>query len=99
MRKDIKKILGQAFGEDNLEFVIKTQKVLCTKDDYGIGCLVLGENLVWDMGTVGEKVSEEDIIKRLLHYVKIKSCLDEHHQDQLLLYAALAHGTTKLLVG
>jgi RNA 3'-terminal phosphate cyclase len=25
--------------------------------------------------------------------------LDEHHQDQLLLYAALANGTTKLLVG
>lgn len=33
LRKDVKKILDQAFGEDNkVEFVVKTQKVFCTKD-------------------------------------------------------------------
>lgn len=43
LRKDVKKILGQAFGEDNnIEFIVKTQRVFCTKDEYGIGCLVLG---------------------------------------------------------
>jgi hypothetical protein len=57
LRKDVKKILNQAFGEDcNIEFIVKTQKVFCTKDEYGIGCLILGDNLVWDVGTVGEKV-------------------------------------------
>jgi RNA 3'-terminal phosphate cyclase len=44
-------------------------------------------------------VKEEDIISRLEHYAEKKVCLDEHHQDQLLLYMALAHGTSELLVG
>ena len=51
------------------------------------------------MGTVGEKVKEDDIISRLEHYVKKKASLDEHHQDQLLLYMALANGVSELLVG
>lgn len=63
-----------------------------TKDEYGIGCLILGNNLVWDIGTVGEKAKEEDILNKLQHLTEVKSCLDEHHQDQLLIYAALAHG-------
>jgi hypothetical protein len=36
-----------------IEFDIKAEKVFNTKDDYGIGCMVLGRNLVWDIGTVG----------------------------------------------
>lgn len=36
-------MLGLGFGEETkIEFTVKTQKVFCTKDDYGIGCLVLG---------------------------------------------------------
>jgi RNA 3'-terminal phosphate cyclase len=31
--------------------------------------------------------------------VAAKCCLDEHHQDQLLIYAALAGGRSELLVG
>jgi RNA 3'-terminal phosphate cyclase len=99
-RKDIKKLLNTAFGEDaKIEFTVKSQKVFCTKDDYGIGCLIFGENIVWDVGTVGEKVTEEAIVNRLKQLVNRKCCLDEHHQDQLLLYAALANGRTELLVG
>lgn len=78
---------------------MKTQKVFCTKDEYGIGCLILGQDLVWDVGTVGEKVKEEDIVNRLHHYADKKVAFDEHHQDQLLIYMALAHGTSRLLVG
>ena len=53
-RKEVKKLLERGFGEDNkIAFTVKAQKVFCTKDDYGIGCLILGENLTWDMGTVG----------------------------------------------
>lgn len=93
LRKEVKKILGLGFGEDNkVEFTVKTQKVFCTKEEYGIGCLILGENLVWDVGTVGEKVTEDIIIDRLTKLVQTKCCLDQHHQDQLLIYAALANG-------
>jgi len=49
---------------------------------------------VWDVGTVGEKVKEDILIKRLEKLVDKKCCLDEHHQDQLLIYAALAKGKT-----
>lgn len=53
-RKDVKKILANAFGEDcKIDIEVKHQKVFNTKDEYGIGCLVLGQNLVWDVGTVG----------------------------------------------
>jgi RNA 3'-terminal phosphate cyclase (ATP) len=100
LRKEVKRILGQAFGEEaKIEIEVKTQKVFCTKDEYGIGCLILGQDLVWDVGTVGEKVKEEDIVNRLHHYVDKKVALDEHHQDQLLIYMALAQGTSRLLVG
>lgn len=99
-RKDIKKLLSVGFGEDaKIEFTVKAQKVFCTKDEYGIGCLILGENLVWDIGTVGEKVTENIIIDRLEHLILKKCALDEHHQDQLLIYAALANGRSELLVG
>lgn len=61
--------------------------------------MVIGENLLWDVGTVGEKVKEGDIINRLEHYVAKKCSFDEHHQDQLLLYMALAEGTSELFIG
>ena len=70
-----------------------------TKDDYGIGCICLGNGVVWDCGTVGEKVTEEIILGRLRGYVESRTCLDEHHQDQLILLATLAEGTSKLYVG
>lgn len=99
-RKNIKKLLTLAFGEEvKIEFTVKAQKVFCTKDDYGIGCLILGENLVWDIGTVGEKVTENTIVDRLEHLILKKCSLDEHHQDQLLIYAALAKGRSELFVG
>ena len=78
---------------------MKTQKVFCTKDEYGIGCAIFGENIVWDVGTVGEKISENIIIDRLGHLIDKKCCFDEHHQDQLLIYAALANGRSELFVG
>lgn len=55
--------------------------------------------MVWDIGTVGEKANEEEIVGRLEHLLQQKCCIDEHHQDQLLLYAALAKGRSELLVG
>ena len=51
------------------------------------------------MGTVGEKISENIIIDRLGHLIDKKCCFDEHHQDQLLIYAALANGRSELFVG
>ena len=52
--KEVKKLLCQSFGQNvKIEMVVKAEKVFNTKDDYGIGCLVLGKNLVWDVGTVG----------------------------------------------
>ena len=78
---------------------MKHQKVFNTKDEYGIGCMVLGQNLLWDVGTVGEKVKEGDVIARLEQCVARKCSFDEHHQDQLLLYMALPEGTSELLVG
>jgi hypothetical protein len=42
-RKDVKRVLNNAFGEDcKIEFEVKHQKVFNTKDEYGIGCMVLG---------------------------------------------------------
>ena len=70
-----------------------------TKDDYGIGCICLGNGVVWDCGTVGEKVTEQVILERLRNYVDKKVCLDEHHQDQLILLATLAEGTSRMFVG
>lgn len=42
-RKDVKKILSNTFGEDcKIDFEVKHQKVFNTKDEYGIGCMVIG---------------------------------------------------------
>ena len=60
---------------------------------------MLGEGVVWDVGTVGEKVTEEQILDRLNKYCQKKVCLDEHHQDQLLLLSSLAAGTSRFLIG
>lgn len=56
--------------------------------------MILGKNLIWDVGTVGEKVNEEIILERLVHYCEKKVAFDEHHQDQLLIYLSLANGTS-----
>lgn len=61
--------------------------------------MVLGEGLVWDVGTVGQKIEEGEILERLRHYAEAKFCLDEHHQDQLILLATLAAGKSRLRVG
>lgn len=53
------------FGDEKIEIAVTSQKVFCTKDDYGIGCMIIGDNLVWDVGTVGEKITESKIIDRL----------------------------------
>ena len=67
--------------------------MFCTKgDNYGIGCLILGENLIWDCGKVGDPIKEDYVIDKLEKCIKEKAALDEHHQDQLLVYAALAKG-------
>lgn len=55
--------------------------------------------MVWDVGTVGEKVLEGDILGKLEHYCEKKCCLDEHHQDQLLIYMALAQGKSEIYIG
>ena len=44
-------------------------------------------------------MKEETIINRLEQQILKKCALDEHHQDQLLIYAALANGRSELLVG
>jgi hypothetical protein len=50
--------LTQSFGENiKIQFDIKAEKVFNTKDEYGIGCVILGNKLLWDVGTVGEKTS------------------------------------------
>lgn len=56
--------------------------------------MILGKNLIWDVGTVGEKVTENIILERLEHYCNKKVAFDEHHQDQLLIYLSLANGTS-----
>lgn len=55
--------------------------------------------MIWDVGTVGEKIKENDILERLEHYAEHKTCFDEHHQDQLLVYMALANGVSELFIG
>lgn len=55
--------------------------------------------MIWDVGTVGEKIKENDILQRLEHYAEHKPCFDEHHQDQLLVYMALANGVSELFIG
>jgi len=53
--RDIKAILKETFPDDKIEVDAKPFKVSCTKkDQYGIGCMVLGDGLIWDVGTVGE---------------------------------------------
>lgn len=97
--KEVKNILHANFPESKVEVSVKIHRVSYTKDDYGIGCMVLGEGLVWDVGTVGEKIEEGQILERLRHYAEEKYCLDEHHQDQLILLATLAAGKSRLRVG
>lgn len=98
-KNEVRNILETAFPEQKVKVELKMEKVFLTKDDYGIGCLCLGDGVVWDVGTVGEKVTEEIILVRLRALVEKKVCLDEHHQDQLILLATLAEGTSRLLVG
>lgn len=38
-------------------------------------------------------------MQRLEHYCNRKVALDEHHQDQLLIYLSLAEGTSELMIG
>lgn len=61
--------------------------------------MVIGEGLVWDVGTVGEKVTEEVILDRLQQYANVKPALDEHHQDQILILLSLAAGKSTIKVG
>lgn len=56
--KEIRNILRDGFPEHKIEVECKVHRVSYTKDDYGIGCMLLGEGVVWDIGTVGEKVEE-----------------------------------------
>lgn len=44
-------------------------------------------------------MQEGVILDRLRHYADKKYCVDEHHQDQLLLLAALAGGKSRILIG
>lgn len=97
--KEIRNLLKQGFPDRKFDIDVKIHHVSYTKDDYGIGCMVLGEGLVWDIGTVGEKIEEPEILQRLQHYIELKPCLDEHHQDQLLLLASLAGGKSKFHIG
>ena len=41
----------------------------------------------------------KEVIERLSHEIENKGCLDEHHQDQLLIYMALGHGVSKINIG
>jgi RNA 3'-terminal phosphate cyclase len=61
--------------------------------------LILGEGVVWDVGTVGEKITEEEILNRIHHYAEHRVCVDEHHQDQLLLLCVLANGVSRIRSG
>jgi RNA 3'-terminal phosphate cyclase len=98
--KEIKKILKASLPEQQIEVVSQIQIVAQSKSSkYGIGCLVLGDGVVWDCGKVGEEVAEEEILAKLQTYAEKKVCLDDHHQDQLILLAALAAGRSKLHIG
>lgn len=55
--------------------------------------------MVWDCSHVGEAATEDEVLTRLKHEISNKGCLDEHHQDQLLIYMALAPGTSSIRTG
>lgn len=92
LKKGIKRMMREAFGEQlDLDIEIKVEVTSGTKtDNYGIGCILQNEHVVWDCSKVGEPASEEDILSRLKHEISNKACLDDLHQDQLLIYMALA---------
>ena len=69
LKNSVKNILEAAFPETKVKIELKVESVFLTKDDYGIGCLCLGNGVVWDCGTVGEKVTEQAILDRLRNYV------------------------------
>lgn len=41
----------------------------------------------------------ENSLEKLENYIKGQSCLDEHNQDQLLIYMALAKGISQIKIG
>lgn len=51
--REVKNMLGQYFPNHKVDVNIKIHKVSYTKDDYGIGCMLVGDSCVWDCGTVG----------------------------------------------
>lgn len=81
-----------AFGENlELDIEIKTEVTSGTKNDnYGIGCILRNEHVIWDCSKVGDPATEEEILEKLKHEITSKACLDDYHQDQLLIYMALA---------
>lgn len=68
--REVKNLLGQFFPNHKVDVNIKIHKVSYTKDDYGIGCMLIGDGCVWDCGTVGERVQEAEILERIRHYAQ-----------------------------
>lgn len=101
LKKDIKKMMREKFGQDLvLDYDFRVENTPGTKgDNYGIGCILRSETTIWDCSHVGEPATEEDVLKRLKHEIANQGCLDEHHQDQLLIYMALASGTSRVNIG
>lgn len=60
------------------------------------GC-ILGSDLAGKLGRTSEEIGER-VAKMLLKDLHLKATVDRHTADQLILYAALAHGETEYLV-
>jgi RNA 3'-terminal phosphate cyclase (ATP) len=103
-----KTILFKHFPADKVEYIVKENKEgadTAHGDGAGIvivavtstGCL-LGGSALGDRAKRAETVGEEaanDLVKHFFH----GGCLDEHAQDQVIIFMALAAGKSKVRVG
>lgn len=94
-------MMREEFGEDlMLDYETTVEVVKGTKtENYGISLCLANEDVVWDCGVVGKEAKSKEVMERLQHEIEKKACLDEHHQDQLLIYMALGHGVSRINIG
>ncbi|KRX08748.1 RNA 3'-terminal phosphate cyclase/enolpyruvate transferase, alpha/beta [Pseudocohnilembus persalinus] len=109
IKKEIKKILKNYFDQEcELDIQVEIKYITSKKfpECYAIILNAVGEETFIDASYHPQNPQNEmldhcteQVIKNFEKQIIHGGCLDEHHQDQLLIYMALAQGTSQIRCG
>uniref|UniRef100_A0A673ND89 RNA 3'-terminal phosphate cyclase n=1 Tax=Sinocyclocheilus rhinocerous TaxID=307959 RepID=A0A673ND89_9TELE len=96
-RGNITKIYGRAFVAGVLPFKIFLHYIIYVSIFESTGCIFAGSSL-GKKGVYADKVGIE-AAEMLLRNIRHNGCVDEFLQDQLIIFMALANGTSRMRTG